>query len=101
LDADPRLGSANGLLWRVDSLGSAVQGVDSAGVWMTRTRQQKLRHQGSDFPPRSAQRIFGPDGSAAFYRREMLADVAYKPEGEGGASPQIFDADFFMHKEDI
>ena len=42
---------------------------------------------------REVARIFGPDGAAAVYRRAMLEDISI-----GG---EVFDEDFFMHKEDI
>lgn len=97
LDTDPAAGSAAGCLLRVEQSGGNPVGIDSMGVRMRRNRQQILI--GSD-QPLSARRfdpmpIFGPDGAAAFYRRTMLNDIRVPEAGE------VFDADFFMHKEDI
>lgn len=93
--ADMELGSAAGCLLRVDSLDQSPSVIDSAGVYMRRTLQQGLRAEGWPITqrPLKAHPIFGPDGAAAVYRRAMLEDIAY----EG----QVFDEDFFMHKEDI
>ena len=95
LDADDRLGSASGCLLRVDDLSNKPQTVDSAGLYMKRNRRQGLRYEGERVEHRPIERawIFGPDGAAAFYRRAMLEDIADHEE--------IFDEDFFMHKEDV
>ncbi|MBX3062840.1 MAG: glycosyltransferase family 2 protein [Anaerolineae bacterium] len=95
LDAQPKVGSASGLLLRVDHLGDQPTVIDSAGVHMQRNRRQGLRYDGLPIEqaPTQVQRIFGPDGAAAFYRRAMLDDV--RNAGE------VFDSDFWMHKEDI
>ena len=89
------LGSASGLLLRVDHLGATPSGIDSAGLYMRRNRRQGLRDEGltpESYPPLHS-RIFGPDGAAAFYRRAMLEDIRLGNE--------IFDSAFFMHKEDV
>jgi GT2 family glycosyltransferase len=95
LDANPRLGSAAGCLLRVDSLGTAPTHIDGVGLMMTRSRRQRLIGEGWPVEQRPTQpmRIFGPDGAAAFYRRAMLDDIRVMGE--------VFDADFFMHKEDV
>ncbi len=95
LDADVRLGSVAGCLLRVDSLSDAPTVIDSMGAYMRRNQRQGLRGDGAPITERDTAQtpIFGPDGAAAFYRRAMLEDIAY-----GG---QVFDEDFFMHKEDI
>lgn len=95
MDADDRLGAIAGQLRRVDRLTDQPQVLDGGGVFMRRTRRQGLRGDGQPFDalPHAPTPIWGPDGAAAFYRRTMLDDIAI--EGE------VFDADFFMHKEDI
>ena len=95
LERDHRLGSAAGCLLRVESLEGTPHTIDSIGVYMRCNRRQGLLKENAPIAdvPLEAQPIFGPDGAAAFYRRAMLEDIAV--EGE------IFDEDFFMHKEDI
>jgi GT2 family glycosyltransferase len=95
LENDPALGSAAGCLLRVDQLGDTPVIIDSTGLYMRRTRRQGLRFEGTAIAkcPLQPSEIFGPDGAAAFYRRDMLNDIA--TEGE------IFDGDFFTQKADI
>jgi GT2 family glycosyltransferase len=95
LDATPTIGSAAGLLLRTERLGTPPTSIDGAGLYMRRNRRQGLRHEGEapDSTPRQPEPIFGPDGAAAFYRRAMLDDVRCREE--------VFDSEFFMHKEDI
>ena len=119
MEAHPQVGSAAGCLLRVEHLGAAPQGMDSlgwvlsvlaatsqdsgdvpqvmdgAGVFMRRSRRQGLIADGLPIAQRPAQitPIFGPDGAAAFYRRAMLDDIRVNGE--------VFDEDFFMHKEDV
>ncbi|MBI5929656.1 MAG: glycosyltransferase family 2 protein [Chloroflexi bacterium] len=95
LDENPQLGSAAGRLLRVEKLGETPQLIDSTGLLMSRSRRQLLRNCGDPVAqtPMQGDRVFGPDGAAAVYRRAMLEDIAI--EGE------IFDEDFFMHKEDV
>jgi GT2 family glycosyltransferase len=95
LDADPQLGSAAGLLHRVEQLGDTPTHIDSTGLFMRRNRRQGLCSEGLPIAqaPTQPRPIFGPDGAAAFYRRTMLDDI--RVQGE------VFDVDFFMHKEDI
>lgn len=95
LDRNPRVGSAAGCLLRVNYLGSDPIGIDSTGLLMTRARRQKLRDEDTPINKRPAYYtpIFGPDGAAAFYRRAMLQDINVMGE--------VFDSDFFMHKEDV
>lgn len=92
--APKSVGSAQPLLYRVNSIHEKSDRIDSAGLYLTPYRRQKLRNEGQQVVasvPRSP--IFGPDGAAAFYRRTMLADINL---GDG-----IFDESFFMHKEDV
>jgi GT2 family glycosyltransferase len=95
LDDNDQLGSASGCLLRVDNLEDAPKIIDSTGLQMSRSRRQQLRNMSrpTSMRPTQPEPIFGPDGAAAFYRRRMLEDIAI--EGE------IFDVDFFMHKEDV
>lgn len=90
-----RVGSAAGLLLRVDRLDGTPTTIDAAGLYMRRNRRQGLRLEGKSLAdvPDQPTKIFGPDGAAAFYRRAMLNDVRLAGE--------VFDSDFFMHKEDI
>jgi GT2 family glycosyltransferase len=95
LDSQPTAGSAAGALLRVDHINDAPHAVDGIGLFMRRNRRQGLLLENaapSEIPVESRP-IFGPDGAAAFYRRAMLDDIAVNGE--------IFDTDFFMHKEDV
>jgi GT2 family glycosyltransferase len=95
LDAAPEVGSACGRLLRVETFDGDPVGIDGMGVFMRRSRRQGLLYEGAalDAVPETPFSVFGVDGACAFYRRAMLDDV--RVEGE------VFDADFFMHKEDI
>ncbi len=95
LDASPRVGSAAGLLYRVERLRDRPVIVDGEGLFMRRNRRQGLRGEMKVMQehPKHTVSIFGPDGAAAFYRRKMLEDIGYGQE--------YFDEDFFMHKEDV
>ncbi len=92
---DSRIGSAAGCLLRVEQLGDSPTQIDSAGLFMRRSRRQSLRAEGrsASLRPTDSVAIFGPDGAAAFYRRTMLDDIRVQNE--------VFDSDFFMHKEDV
>jgi GT2 family glycosyltransferase len=91
----PTVGMANGCLLRVETINGAPICIDSLGVFIRRTRRQGLRGEGQPISavPGEITPIFGPDGAAAVYRRAMLEDIAL--DGE------IFDEDFFLHKEDL
>jgi GT2 family glycosyltransferase len=95
LEKDKTLGSASGCLLRVEKLGDTPTHLDGYGLYMRRSRRQGLLGDGQPVTarPTSPQRIFGPDGAVAFYRRAMLDDIRVMGE--------VFDADFFMHKEDV
>lgn len=99
LEAHPEAGSGAGALRRVDDLADPqsenTTRIDGAGLFMRRNRRQGLLYEGasSDALPTVITPIFGVDGAAAFYRRAMLLDVSIKGE--------VFDPDFFMHKEDV
>jgi GT2 family glycosyltransferase len=95
LDAAPEVGSACGKLLRVEAFDGDPVGIDGMGIYMRRSRRQGLLYEGAalDAVPETPFPVFGVDGACAFYRRAMLDDI--RVEGE------VFDADFFMHKEDI
>lgn len=94
LDKNTGLGSACGLLLRIDHTKDTPMVIDSAGLFVRKNRRQGLLYEGKPVQstPQTAY-IFGPDGAAACYRRKMLEDIAINQE--------IFDEDFFMHKEDV
>lgn len=95
LEADQTLGSASGCLLRVETLGDRPTQIDGYGLFMRRSRRQGLLGDGQliSAQPTTPQPIFGPDGAVAFYRRAMLDDIRVMGE--------VFDPDFFMHKEDV
>lgn len=95
LEQNSDLGSASGCLLRTDNLDEPTTTVDACGLHMSRSRRQYLRYENAPIAtvPDEPFPIMGPDGAAAFYRRAMLEDIML--DGE------IFDTDFFMHKEDV
>ncbi len=95
LEANPQAGMAAACLLRCESLEAPPYAVDGAGLFMRRTRRQGLIADSAplDQCPSQPVGVFGVDGAAAFYRRSMLADIQI--DGE------VFDEDFFMHKEDV
>jgi len=95
MDDNPDVGLAAACLLRIESLGETPKIIDSIGLYMRRNRRQGLLFDSAPLEncPDQPRAILGPDGAAAFYRRAMLEDIAYNGE--------IFDEDFFIHKEDI
>jgi GT2 family glycosyltransferase len=105
MESRPTAGSASGRLLRIsakqlsgasfDRLEEEALAIDSAGLMMRRSRRQALRCDGQPAAKGCSRPawIFGPDGSAAFYRRKMLEDAAYRGE--------YFDELFVTHKEDV
>lgn len=104
IESAPNIGAVNCKLLRVSpgsfdkhrfTVPAGELPTDSAGLLMFRTRRQVLRGylhtSSSGFHERA--RIFGPDGAAVLYRREMLEEV--RIEG------QYFDETFFAHKADL
>jgi GT2 family glycosyltransferase len=77
------VGSVTGLLLRAEG-----EGVDSAGIRMTRTG----RHLDITTRPASRTEVFGVSGAAAMHRMSFLRDVAI--DGE------VLDEDFFAYRED-
>jgi GT2 family glycosyltransferase len=96
MDSAPSfIGSAAGLLLRVESAKLHSQIVDSAGLYLRPNRRQGLYFEGKNRKTIFFRQhmILGPDGAAAFYRASMLQDISVLGE--------VFDEDFFMHKEDV
>jgi GT2 family glycosyltransferase len=95
MDDNPDVGLAAACLLRIESLGETPRIIDSTGLYMRRNRRQGLLFDSAPLEacPKQPRLILGPDGAAAFYRRAMLEDIAYNGE--------VFDEDFFIHKEDI
>jgi GT2 family glycosyltransferase len=88
--ADPRVGLVSGRILRFDR-----STVDSAGQFLARSRRTLERGYGEPDGERFAREgeVFSVCGAAAFYRREMVEDIA--PDGE------LFDPDFFAFHEDL
>ena len=86
-------GSALGKIWQ--AVEQTPRLLDSTGLFIDRRRHQYLR--GHRQPDRGqfdqAGEVFGVDGAGAFYRREMLEDVAV-----GG---EYFDEQFFAYMDDV
>lgn len=80
---DDGIGSVTGLLLRASG-----DGVDSAGMRMTRTG----RHLDITTRPESRTEVFGVSGAAALHRMAFLRDAAV--DGE------VLDEDFFAYRED-
>lgn len=96
VESNPHIGLAAGKLLLkglADSAGPPL--LDSAGLFLDKTRRQYLR--GHDEPDTGRydrpEFIFGADGAAPLYRREMLENCQF----EG----QYFDESFFAYKEDV
>jgi GT2 family glycosyltransferase len=88
--ADPRVGMVSGRILRFDR-----RTVDSTGQFLARSRRTLERGYGEADGERFSREgeIFSVCGAAAFYRREMVEDIA--PGGE------LFDPDFFAFHEDL
>lgn len=90
----PEVGMAQGKLLQWDT--HETNRIDNVGVCLHRNRRNDLLGYGEtdlgqyDRP----MEIFGCDGAAALYRREMLEDIR---QGEG----EYFDESFFLFREDV
>ncbi|GAB4554632.1 MAG: glycosyltransferase family 2 protein [Anaerolineae bacterium] len=95
LASRPNVGMAAGCLLRVEHLGELPTRLDGVGLYLRRNRRQGLigEHSLVSERPNKSMPIFGADGAAAFYRREMLEQARLQGE--------VFDSDFWMHKEDV
>jgi GT2 family glycosyltransferase len=94
LEERPDYGSAAGKLLQSQAEGQASI-IDSTGLFIDRRRRQFLRDHGEADTGQydQAGEVFGVDGAAPLYRRQMLEDI--KIDG------QYFDESFFAHKEDV
>ena len=94
LEDDPKAGSAQGKLL-LPAEEQESHRLDSSGLFLDRRRRQWARGHGEldvgqyDLPGA----VFGPDGAAPLYRRQMLEDIRIQG--------QYFDESFFAHKEDV
>lgn len=94
LEGRPDFGSAAGKLLR-STIAGQPSILDGTGLFMDRQRRQYLRGHGEEDLGQYDRggEVFGVDGAAPLYRREMLEDIKI-----GG---QYFDESFFAHKEDV
>jgi len=94
LEKRPGYGSGAGKLLLKPSAMNPSK-LDSTGLFINRCRRQYLRGHGEIDRGQYDQPgdVFGVDGAAPLYRREMLEDI--KIDG------QYFDEIFFTHKEDV
>jgi len=89
LESHANCGSAAGKLLREPGV------IDTTGLFINRRRQQYLRGHG-EFDHgqfETPEEVFGVDGAAPLYRREMLEDIQI--------DGWYFDELFFAHKEDV
>ena len=94
LETRPTYGSAAGKLL-LKPRETSPHKLDSTGLFIDKRRRQFLRgHAEIDLGQYDQPgEVFGVDGAAPLYRREMLEDI--KVDG------QYFDEIFFAHKEDV
>lgn len=93
LEARPQCGSAMGKLWLPDE--AKGKRLDGTGLFIDRRRHQYLRGHGQIDQGQYNEpgEIFGVDGAAPLFRREMLEDVQL--------FGQVFDEEFFNYMEDV
>ena len=95
LESDQRIGSVCGKLLKMTPDWQPTQEIDTTGLLMQPSLIAVSRGHGQtdigQFDQQSL--IFGAQGAAPLYRREMLEDIAF----EG----QFFDARYFMWYEDV
>lgn len=84
IEADQRIGSATGLIYRWDE-----ETIDTTGLEYKCLAQIRDRHAGEIYVIPKAGEIFGVSGAVALYRRSAV-------EAAGG----LFDPAWFMYKED-
>jgi GT2 family glycosyltransferase len=87
LEAEPRAGSATGMLLRAEG-----DGIDSCGIRMTRTGRHLDITANRQPPTANSFEVFGVSGAAALHRMSFLRDAAI--DGE------VLDEDFFAYRED-
>jgi GT2 family glycosyltransferase len=96
----PRVAAVQGRLLRLGADGARSSVIDSAGLFMHRSRRVVSLGQGQPDSPRwqVATEVWGADGPAPVFRRSALLD-AQEPRTGGGV--EVLDEDFFMYKEDV
>lgn len=98
-ERDPRVGSVQGRIRRLEAPGRPSLLLDTTGLEMRRDRRVVSRLQGRpDGPPAAtAGPIWGVDGPAPVYRAAALREAAIgTPTGW-----EVLDEDFFAYKEDV
>jgi GT2 family glycosyltransferase len=98
IESDPQVGMAQGKLLNARLLDGVLQPentIDSAGLWVSKTRRNGDRGIGEPDAGQydQAQDIFGAAGAAPFYRRKMLEDIRLGDE--------YFDETFFLYREEV
>lgn len=93
MEQDARVGITCGKLLLSEF--SGPQRIDTTGLFIDRKRRQFLRGHGEVDSGQYDQvsEVFGADGAAPLYRREMLEDIQVNGE--------YFDEAFVSHKEDV
>lgn len=104
LDKNDKMGALQPKILRLkknDNSWQKTDIIDTTGLLMLKNRRIINRAQGlkeSDHGLQVAGDIFGVDGAAPIYKREMLENI--KVPLNGGKF-EYFDEDFFMYKEDV
>jgi GT2 family glycosyltransferase len=98
LESDSQVGMAQGKLLSSKLLDGILQPehtIDSAGLWVSKTRRNGDRGIGEPDTGQYDQEedIFGAAGAAPLYRRKMLEDIRI-----GG---EYFDETFFLYREEV
>jgi GT2 family glycosyltransferase len=98
IEQDDIIGGIQGKLWKLPTADAEIpdenhRWIDTTGCQVTRSRRNFDRHQEQFDDGRfdTAGPVFGPDGSAALYRRKMLEDIQIEKE--------YFDEDFLAYRE--
>ncbi len=96
--SDDSIGGVQGKLWKIRSADAPIpprdkRWIDTTGILMTASRRNFDRYQEQYDDGRfdTPGDVFGPDGSAPLYRREMLEDIQINGE--------YFDADFLIYRD--
>lgn len=94
ISVSPKFGMAGGKLL-LQSSNANQNVIDSCGYFLDHRRRQYIRGHGDGDKGQydRTEEVFGIDGAAPLYRREMLENICINGE--------YFDESFFAHKEDI
>jgi GT2 family glycosyltransferase len=94
IESDPQYGMAAGRLY-LGAKGQIPRKFDSTGLFLDKKRRQFIRGFDTEDVGQYNQieEVFGVDGAAPLYRREMLDDIRILGE--------YFDEAFHSHKEDV